>query len=170
VSIAPHVDLRGTKLVLGGSGASARPSRAASLAGQAFGKVFVPALKQVLSTLAGESGGLLGVLAKADITISPNFYFGEDGKEERAPSLDTLVAALEKAHITLALNGVLGTPPPRSTPADCARYFLELDEIADDEPQIASRWPASSADEKARACGLGNSQAMARFLGYLTKR
>jgi hypothetical protein len=169
VSIAPHVDLRGTKLVLGGSGA-ARPSHAASLVGEAFGKVFVSAFKQALSTLAGGSGALLGTLAKAGITISPNFYFGEGSKGESAPSLDTLVAALEKAHVNLELNGGLGTPPPRTTPTDCARYYLELDEIADDEPQIASRWPASSVDEEARACGLGKSQAMASFLGYLAKR
>jgi hypothetical protein len=167
VSVVPHVDLRGARLVLGGSGTNHR-DHAVTFAGKALATGFLPAFKQALSVL-GHFGSLLGPLAKADIAFAPNFYFG-GGKGGNVPSLDRLTAALERAHIKVSLTGAVRAPPPRARPIDCARYYLELDELAYDEPKIASRWPAPSGDEQARACGLGNSQAMARLLNYLGTR
>jgi hypothetical protein len=161
VEIAPHVDLRGAKLVLGASGT--RTGRAISLAGKAFGSLFASGFKQALARVGGAAGRLLDAFAKGGLTFSPTFNFGGGGNAGNGPSLTGLISAIEKAHFNFALNG----PAP---PADCAHYFLTLDALADDETAIASAWPLREPDRAARTCGLGDQNAMRRFLSYLGKR
>jgi hypothetical protein len=69
-------------------------------------------------------------------------------------------------------------PPPQiifkkvvqAQPPNCASYYFTLDELADDEPNIGSHWPAGPLDAQARACNLLSKRALAHFLTYLGRR
>jgi hypothetical protein len=68
-------------------------------------------------------------------------------------------------------------PPPEKQkkvahvePTNCAPYYLTLDELADDERNIGSHWPARSPDAQAIACGLHSKGALSRFLAYIARR
>jgi hypothetical protein len=158
VTIAPHVDFRGAKLQLNASGVRAS-AQAASLLRSALSG----ALGEVFKEVTTLGGGVLREFLKAGITLAPNIYFGGGGTGLNRQSLNELVSAIEKAHLNFALNGGVDTE------ADCAHYYLELDQLADDEPQIARELPATTADPSARRCGVGDRQRLARFLAYLAR-
>jgi hypothetical protein len=52
---------------------------------------------------------------------------------------------------------------------NCAAYFIELDQLADDEPQVGP-WLAKSSDPSAKACGLDKPGGLSALLTYLAKR
>jgi hypothetical protein len=56
--------------------------------------------------------------------------------------------------------------------ADCVGYLVELDELVDDEPDIAKHLPGGSfpVDSGARACGLKSSAVVDAVAAYLARR
>jgi hypothetical protein len=62
-------------------------------------------------------------------------------------------------------------PVPASQSVDCAAYYLELDSLADDEPQLANflKQPKGSApaDARAQACGFSTKAALSQFASEL---
>jgi MFS family permease len=55
----------------------------------------------------------------------------------------------------------------QTKPANCARYYLTLAELAHHKPSISSHLPERTPDAQAIACGLPNKHALSLFLAYL---
>ena len=51
-----------------------------------------------------------------------------------------------------------------------AGYYLELDQLADDDPQIVSRLPVKLLDSRAKACGVDGKRALRELVAYLSRR
>jgi hypothetical protein len=64
----------------------------------------------------------------------------------------------------------LGGLDAQESPTDCAAYVFELDELADDERQIASHLRSAHLDLLAKSCGVTSEKDLRNLLTYLSKR
>lgn len=53
---------------------------------------------------------------------------------------------------------------------DCVRYYVELDELADDEPRLLRGRTVQPAYLEARRCGIGTERALRRLVASLARR
>jgi hypothetical protein len=172
VNIAPHVDLRGTKLVLGASGSGAGKG-AGSGSGIHLAETFLNTFGTALNDLTGVRSlfaAFLSALAKAHIAVAPTFNFGS-GTNGNSASLAAIASAITKLHLRVAPTKVtVNNSTGGSLAADCAGYYLELDQLADDDPQIASRLPDRLLDSRAKACGVRSKETLREVVAYLSRR
>lgn len=55
-------------------------------------------------------------------------------------------------------------------PLNCAGFYLTLDRLAQNEPNVGKRWPAGSVGPQAKACGFQTKQELTKFVSKLTRR
>jgi hypothetical protein len=116
-------------------------------------------LAGVIATLVGAGVSWAGVLQKQPITnvfaprFSPVFSPTKPNVLQFSPVIESaLVKDLART--------------------DCIAYLAELDQLVDDEPNIAKHLPGGSfpVDGGARACGLKSRAAVDALAAYLAQR
>jgi hypothetical protein len=122
--------------------------------------------KGLANSLGVAIGNFIGERFKKGFTFSPTLYMSDrdDGSSGTGFTLHELITALERAHMNLTIGG------QHPAPADCVHYYLELDELADDEPNIAREPLALADDQQARACRINTPAAMSTLLAAFAKR
>lgn len=138
-----QVDIRGGKVTTSGSHGAGLSVLGAGAIGAIAGLAgFAGVAGSLENTTIGDiAGALLKAIANGHLTIAPTIDIG--GAKLPAGALTALT--------------------------DCAAYFVDLDDLADDEPKIGP-WLDQTHDPTAKACGLASPKKLNALIAYLAKR
>jgi hypothetical protein len=106
-----------------------------------------------------------GVVGAAAIAFA---YLANPSTSAAAPTQPTITIrpVVDARDARITLEGL----EARGFPTDCAAYVVELDELADDEPQIASHLRSAHVNLLAKSCGVTSDKDLRSLLTYLSKR